>query len=244
VEQLEQAVLITGAGQRVGLHLAQQFLGQGEFPVLITYRKPRPEIDALIAQGARAFQVDFNDSEQVQGFIEQLKAEVKSLRALIHNASIWITDQQIAEQADLYQQLFNVHVRAPYQLTLGLQVLLANCAGGSDVISFSDASVQLNRSEYIAYLSSKAALQTQMRVFASKLAPAIKVNDIAPGLLMFHAHDSEEERQSRLSRQALPFEPGPQVIWQSVQYLMNNPYVTGISLPVDGGVRLGQAERQ
>lgn len=237
--QIEKAVLITGAGQRVGLYLAQQFLDEGRYPVLITYRKPRPEIDQLVAQGAKAYQVDFCDSEQLQGFIEQIQEQVSSLRALIHNASIWVSDAQIAVQSELYQQLFSVHVQAPYRLTIGLQQLLQNCPG-SDVISLSDASAQLNRSEYIAYLSSKAALQTQMRVFASKLAPATKVNDIAPGLLMFHPHDTDEVREQRLARQLLPFEPGPEVIWQSVQYLMNNPYVTGVSLPVDGGVRLAQ----
>lgn len=238
--QLEQAILITGAGQRVGLHLAQQFLAQGKYPLLITYRTWRPAIDKLVAQGARAYQVDFNDSLQLEGFIERIINEVQSLRAVIHNASVWFSDQQVADNPERYKQLFAVHVQAPYRLTLGLQQLLANCSETSDVISFSDASAQLNRSEYVAYLSSKAALQNQMRTFAGRLAPATKVNDIAPGLLMFHAHDNEDVRENRLARQLLPIEPGPDVIWQSVQYLMNNPYVTGVSLPVDGGVRLSQ----
>ncbi|BBP44973.1 short-chain dehydrogenase [Thiosulfatimonas sediminis] len=234
--QFQQAVLITGAGQRVGLHLAQAFLAQGKYPVLITYRKPRAEINDLVAKGAKAYQVDFNDATQLQQFIDQVQQDVVSLRALIHNASIWVTDAQIAADPTLYDALFAVHVKAPYQLTMGLQSLLFKCEGGSDVIGFSDASAQLNRSDYIAYLSSKAALQNQLRQFAAKLAPHCKVNDIAPGLLMFHAEDTAAMRAKRLARQLLPFEPGPEVIWQSVQFLMNNAYVTGVSLPVDGGV--------
>lgn len=237
--KIEQAVLITGAGQRVGFHLAEQFLAQGEYPVLITYRKSRPEIDLLVERGAIAYQVDFCDQGQFQAWLENLLAEVDSLRAIIHNASIWVTDAQIAERPELYDQLFKVHVEAPYRINMALSDLLENGSSGlRDIISLSDANCDLNRSDYIAYLSSKAALQNQMRVFASKFAPQIKVNDIAPGLLMFHPHDSEAYKQQRLQNQLLPIEPGPEVIWHTVQYLMNNPYTTGISMPVDGGVRL------
>ncbi|QKI90357.1 dihydromonapterin reductase [Thiomicrorhabdus xiamenensis] len=236
---MEQAVLITGAGQRVGFYLAEQFLTQGRYPVVITYRKPRPEIDRLVERGAIVYQVDFCDQEQFQSWLENLRDDIESLRAIIHNASIWVTDAQIAERPELYDQLFKVHVETPYRINMALSGLLKNTASGlKDIISLSDANCDLNRSDYIAYLSSKAALQNQMRVFASKFAPQIKVNDIAPGLLMFHADDSESYKQQRLQNQLLPIEPGPEVIWQSVQYLMNNPYITGASMPVDGGVRL------
>ncbi|MBO1923180.1 dihydromonapterin reductase [Thiomicrorhabdus sp. 6S3-12] len=236
---IEQAVLITGAGQRVGFHLAEQFLAQGRYPVLITYRKPRPEIDQLVERGAIAYQVDFCDQESFRDWLENLRDEIGSLRAIIHNASIWVTDAQIAERSELYDQLFKVHVEAPYRINMTLSGLLENAASGlKDIISLSDANCELNRSDYIAYLSSKAALQNQMRVFASKFAPQIKVNDIAPGLLMFHPDDSESYKQQRLQNQLIPIEPGPEVIWHTVQYLMHNPYITGVSIPVDGGVRL------
>ncbi|MBN2647967.1 MAG: dihydromonapterin reductase [Thiotrichales bacterium] len=237
-QEYKDAVLITGASQRVGLYLARQFLAQARYPLIVTYRTWRPEIADLQARGALAIPVDFNQPQAVKNLIETLQQQVISLRALIHNASIWVTDAQIAAQPDLYAQLFAVHVQAPYQLNFALAPLLQKTTQGvADIISLSDANCDLNRQEYIAYLSSKAALQHQMRVFASKLAPQIKVNDIAPGLLLFHAHDSAEFRAQRLAKQLLPLEPGAEVIWQAVNFLMDNPYMTGVSVPVDGGVR-------
>jgi len=239
MKKLQNAVLITGAGQRVGLHLAKQFLKEHKYPLIITYRQHRPEIEWLRCQGVRCEQVDFDNEQQFSQWLDDFSSSVGSLRAIIHNASIWVSDREIEEFPQLKKQLWNIHVDVPYQINHAFYPLLRNGSKGMrDIISLSDAHCERQKGEYIAYLASKSALQQQMRQFASKFAPDIKVNDIAPGLLMFHAHDSQAYREQRLAAQLLPIEPGPEVIWQAVSYLMNSPYTTGVSLPVDGGVRL------
>lgn len=131
-----------------------------------------------------------------------------------------------------------LHQTAPWKLNQRFAPLLQVGSETADIISLTDSSVQMGYADYSAYLSTKAGLQNMTKSFAKQLAPKVKVNDIAPGLLMFHSTDSEEYRQSRLSRQLLPIEPGAEVIWQAVEFLMNNPYTTGVSLFVDGGVVL------
>jgi len=233
---LQEAILITGAGQRIGLFLAKQFLEQGQYPVVFTYRTRHAAVSELESMGALGFQVDFTQPETVSTFLNELKEKVGSLRALIHNASIWANDAMVDETPDLYSTMFQLHVEVPYRLNITLRPLLeASKSPMKDIISLSDSSAGQAHGDYSAYLASKAALQSLSRSFAQKFAPRIKVNDIAPGLIIFNEHDSETYKQQRLQRSLLGIEPGAQVIWQAVQYLLNSAYTTGVSLPVDGG---------
>jgi dihydromonapterin reductase / dihydrofolate reductase len=67
------------------------------------------------------------------------------------------------------------------------------------------------------------------------LAPEIKVNSIAPALIMFNEGDSQAFKQQILSRSGFGVEPGPEVVYQAIRYLMDNPYVTGTCLDLNGG---------
>lgn len=230
--KLQNAVFITGAGQRIGYHLARQFLQQAEFPVVFTYRTLRPQVEELMALGAIGFQADFTQPEALPALVKAIENQVESLRAVIHNASLWQADAGLEQ----IESLFQIHVEAPYYLNNALEPLLkASNSSLKDIISLSDCSVNRVSGEHIAYLSSKAALQTMSKGFAKKFAPEIKVNDIAPALIMFNAGDSEEYKQKRLAQSVLGLEPGPEVVWQAVQYLMNSAYTTGTILPLEGG---------
>ncbi len=87
----------------------------------------------------------------------------------------------------------------------------------------------------VAYCASKAGLENMTLSFAAQFAPRIKVNTIAPALVMFHPDDDAAYRQKTLAKSVLGIEPGPQVIYQSLRYLLDNPYVTGTCLCVNGG---------
>ncbi len=63
----------------------------------------------------------------------------------------------------------------------------------------------------------------------------IKVNSIAPALLMFNPDDDAAYRAKTLAKSAMGIEPGAEVIYQSLRYLLDNPYVTGTTLTVNGG---------
>ncbi|BCN94152.1 dihydromonapterin reductase [Thiomicrorhabdus immobilis] len=238
-KRLENAVLITGGGQRIGAYLVRQFLSQTDFPVVFTYRTPRSEVEELIALGAIAIPVDFSDSKNLPGLVEEVKTHVKSLRALIHNASVWLSDAQAPALSAEYADLFKVHVEVPSYLNEHLHpLLLASSSRHKDIISLSDYSVSRVADSHIAYLASKAALQTLSQGFAKKFAPDIKVNDIAPALIQFNKGDSDVYKQKRLAQAALPIEPGAIVVWQAVEYLMNSSYTTGTILQLDGGRHL------
>lgn len=99
---IENAILITGASRRVGLFLAESFLKQADYSVVVTYRTQSPEIQGLQELGALTFEVDLTNEIALSGFIKKLYSQVKSLRLLVHNASIWADDQQVAENPNLF----------------------------------------------------------------------------------------------------------------------------------------------
>src|SRR3546814_3848266 len=99
----------------------------------------------------------------------------------------------------------------------------------------SDWSSDVCSSDLIAYCATKAGLESLTLSFAAKYAPHIKVNAIAPALLLFNPEDDAAYRTKALAKSALGIEPGSEVIYQSLRYLLNNPYVTGPTLTVNGG---------
>jgi len=84
-------ILITGAGQRIGLHCAQQLLADG-YPVIFSYRSEKPGVQTLRDLGATALFADFSTEAGILDFIERLKNHTPSLRAIVNNATAWLAE--------------------------------------------------------------------------------------------------------------------------------------------------------
>jgi len=239
-EQTQAPILITGGGRRLGRHAAETLVGSGQ-PVIITYRTERPELDSLRAKGIVTLQADFSDQTGILDFIERLKAETSSLRAVIHNASDWLPDQKGVDNASLmqsaegFQHLFSVHMLAPFLINQACESLLLAHHGSRDIIHLTDAVVRKGSKKHGAYVATKAGLESLTQSFAARFAPDIKVNAIAPALIMFQPGDDAEYREKALKKSALQIEPGAEVITQTIRYVLENAYLTGVILPVEGG---------
>ena len=225
-------ILITGAAQRVGLHCARRLLEDGH-PVIATYRTERPGVQTLRDLGAAVLFADFSSETGILAFIEQLKQHTDRLRAIVHNASAWLAEDPGSE-ATAFNAMFGVHMLAPYLINLhGAELLLRSTP--ADIVHISDDVTRKGSARHIAYCATKAGLDSLTLSFAAKFAPAIKVNGIAPALLLFNPEDDAAYRAKALAKSALGIEPGSEVIYQSLRYLLDNPYVTGTTLTVNGG---------
>ncbi|ADO48492.1 dihydromonapterin reductase [[Enterobacter] lignolyticus] len=228
-------VLITGGGRRIGLALAHHFLNQRQ-PVIVSYRTRYDTIDTLEAAGALCLKADFATTDGVLAFAESVKARTDGLRAILHNASDWKAEKPGAPLADVMQQMLQIHVQTPYLLNHALEPLLRGHGhAGSDIIHFTDYVVERGSDKHIAYAASKAALDNMTRSFARKLAPEVKVNAIAPSLILFNDSDDAEYRQQALNKSLMKIAPGEKEIIDLVDYLLTSCYVTGRSFGVDGG---------
>jgi len=228
-------ILITGASQRIGLHCAERLLDDG-YPVIISYRRERDSVARLRARGAQVVQADFSDEAGIHAFITAIRQLTGSLRAIVHNASQWRADT-LGQEADAFRQLFQIHMLAPYLINLRCADLL-RYGGAADIVHIGDDVTRKGSKKHIAYAASKAGLDSLTLSFAASLAPQIKVNGIAPALIQFNPDDDEDYRRKALAKSALGIEPGAEVIYQSLRYLLDNPYVTGTTLTVNGGRHL------
>ena len=231
----QRPILITGAGRRIGLALARHFLNQQQ-PLIVSYRTRYASIDALEDAGALCIAADFSTPAGIEAFAAQVKERTDGLRAVVHNASAWIPEKPGAALADVMQQMMQIHVTAPYLLNHILEPLLRGHGhAASDIIHFTDYVVECGSDKHIAYAASKAALDNMTRSFARKLAPEVKVNAIAPALIIFNESDDAEYRQKALNKSLMKIAPGEKEIIDAVEYLLGSRYVTGRSLGVDGG---------
>ncbi|MEE4292856.1 MAG: dihydromonapterin reductase [Xanthomonadales bacterium] len=232
------AVLITGVARRVGLHLANTFLERG-VPVIGTYRSERPSLDELSGRGAELHHCDFYDEPQVDLLCREIQNRHSGLRAVIHNASDWISEEGGLPPEDVMRRMMQVHVTAPYLINLRLEDLLLNSgADHADIIHVGDYVSSRGSSKHIAYAASKAAQDNLTFSFSARLAPKVKVNSIAPALVAFNEGDDEAYREKARSKSLMRREGGMEEFQRAVDYLMESEYITGRILPLDGGRHL------
>ncbi|KGK00578.1 dihydromonapterin reductase [Thalassotalea sp. ND16A] len=238
---LNNAILITGAGKRLGFALAQA-LHSCDTPVVISYRTDHPQIQQLRELGVHCIQADFADDDGIQAFSQKVSEQYQSLKAIIHNASDWVAETAEIAASEVMAKMLQVHVQAPYQLNLALQPLLLNYQqrtnSAADIVHLTDYIVEKGSKKHIAYAASKAALANLTLSFSTLLAPKVKVNSIAPSLLMFNDDDDDNYQQKALKKSLMQIAPGAFEGVQAVQYLLNSRYITGTTIHLDGGRHL------
>ena len=236
-------ILITGGAQRLGLAMALD-LHDIYAPVVITYRRERPALDNLRDRGIETLQADFRDADSILAFTEELRRRYTSLRAIIHNASDWMGEGGEYDDAVVLEKMMTIHVTAPYLLNRECAPMLLRHAdkdGHADIIHMSDYVAETGSRKHFAYAASKAALNNLTLSFASSLAPKVKVNGIAPSMLMFNADDDDDYRARARRKSLLEVAPGAGEAVSTVRYLLDSRYLTGKTLGLDGGRPLARA---
>jgi len=237
---MQDAILITGAGRRVGHALALHLRAQGH-TVIGHYHHDNPDLVSLRQAGVTLIQADFTDEHSVRALVREIQANTTSLRAIVHNASAFAltaaSTKDALAQADLFYQ---VHVRSPYLISRELTPLLQACtAPHADIVHITDIYADKPNPLFDVYCASKAAAQNLALSFAKSLAPKVKVNVIQPGPILFKDWHSEAMKEQVLRETLLGVEGGSEPICLAVSALLANPYQTGAVIAVDGGRRLG-----
>lgn len=240
---LQNSILITGAGTRIGAYLAKGLAKDG-WHVAVHYNRSKLAAQALIKEikdaGGEAVLVQGNlvVPQDVETLIDRAsKALEAPLTALINNASTYRPDVSEDFTRATYDYHMDVNVRAALTLT---QAFAAQCPSGAQacVINMIDQRVLKPNPLYFTYSLSKAALYWATKTLAQSLAPTIRVNGIGPGPTYQNMQQSPDAFEAECALTLLENGSPPESILQAARYLLSAQSVTGQMIAVDGGQHL------
>ncbi|MCF6239972.1 MAG: SDR family oxidoreductase [Bacteroidales bacterium] len=237
---MEKGVLITGASDRIGKSLAI-FFAKKHYKVAIHYAKSlekaqitQNELIKIHGVQCELFQADFDNENEVHELIDRVNAKF-SINCLINNASDFYENSFSDAGTAHLRHFFDVNFKAPYILSKKFSQLAGNDAL---IINILDTNIRKNKTKYFDYLLSKKFLEVFTVQLAVELAPEIRVNGIAPGIIL--PPPGKDKEYIRRIAQNIPAKQAGNIenIIMAVDYLINNQFVTGEILFVDGGEHL------
>lgn len=232
-------ILITGAGRRVGLHLAERLLDDGA-AVIAHYHSETEGVARLRERGAVVLPGALDTADGALALAAAVREATPRLRAVVHNASAFAGSADDTQAAvDQFQRFFAIHMQAPWLLNTELAApLRASRAQPADIVHITDIFAERPNPAFDLYCSTKAGLESLSLSFAQRYAPEIKVNCIRPGPILFQPTHGEDTRAAILAETPLGREGGAEPIYLALRALLDNDYITGAALPVDGGRHL------
>jgi pteridine reductase len=222
-------------------------LGERGDAVVVHYHTSAAEAEATVAafraQGRQAIAVAANlaDEQQVRSLLERTLEEFGRIDALVHCAAVW--------RKRRLEEVTAAEVRAEWEANTLSTFLCCQQAGlamvrqptGGSIVTFGDWAIERPYLDHAAYFSSKGAIPTMTRTFAVELAsrnPRVRVNCILPGPVMLPPSLSEAERDEAIRGTLVKREGRPENVVQAVLQFIDNDFITGACLSVDGGRRI------
>jgi hypothetical protein len=232
-----RTALVTGGAKRLGRAIAEALASEGA-DIVVHYRTSEDEAheaeDHLQCMGVQAWtvQADLADAEQAQtlmGRSSELAGRAPDI--LVNSASIFTPSGVLDFDADELDRQFAVNTLAPLYLSRSF----AESTSEGQIVNMLDARMLEFDEEHAAYHLSKRALFTLTRMLALELAPDIRVNGIAPGLILPPPGEDEAYLEALAHTVPLNRHGSADDIVRAVMFLVHSPFVTGQVIYVDGG---------
>ncbi|HDR9080448.1 TPA: SDR family oxidoreductase [Burkholderia vietnamiensis] len=237
--------LVTGSTSGIGAAIARRLAADGHAVILHS----RSSVDAGRAMarelGGTYVQADLADDAERVRLIRDALAVHGRLDVLVNNAGVSRViahDDLAAATPDVWREMHEINVIAPFRLVALAQPALLDAASrgrAGCVVNVSSHAGVRPKGASIPYAAAKAALNHTTRLLARTLAPAIRVNAVAPGLVDTPLTADWTDAQ-RLWREHAPMRraASPDDIAQTVAMLVASDYMTGEIVMLDGGLNL------
>jgi pteridine reductase len=236
-----KVALVTGAARRVGAAIARRLHAAGA-SILIHYRgaeaeaaRLEKELNALRAGSAIKVRGDLLAPIAPQALVGAALQRFARLDFLVNNASAFYPTRLGEIEPGHWEELMGSNLRAPLFLAQAAAPQLA-LAGGA-IVNIADIHAERPLKGYVVYSVAKAGLVALTRALALELAPAVRVNAVAPGTIAWPEGGQFEdgERARIVASTPLARTGTPEDVAQAVHFLCAAPFVTGQVLAVDGG---------
>lgn len=236
--------LVTGSAHRLGKAFAMSLARMG-YDLLLHYhsaehhaQQTKSEIESLGVK-VHLFKADLTQPDQIQSLFSNLDSHLSlnnyHLLLLVNSAAVMPVGNPRELELKDWDSALDLNLRAPFLLA---QEAAKRMTSGGLIVNITDIGAQKAWSRYPSYTVSKSALESLTKLLARALAPDIRVNAIAPGLVL--PSDIVTPGQWDKLVEKLPLKRAATLdeITSALEFLIKNEYITGQTIVVDGGYSL------
>jgi pteridine reductase len=241
---MRKVALVTGAGKRrVGWHVVQALAERG-YSLVVHYHRAADDaaktVGELTTRGLEAVAVgaDLADEGAVQQMVASCLKQFGRLDVLVNTAAIWEAKPLEDITADDVRRHFETNALGTFLCCQLAGLAMTTQTEGGSIINLGDWAEARPYLNYAAYFCSKGAISTLTRTFAIELAarnPRVRVNCVLPGPVMLPPDLPMAEREASIAGTLAKREGSPTNVALAVLHFIDNDFVTGACLPVDGG---------
>jgi pteridine reductase len=240
----KKAALVTGSGKRrVGRSVAEALARRG-YNIVVHYRSSKEEAAEAVADfvalgvEAEALSADLSDEAAVKELFRGAVERLGRLDALVNCAASWKANKLEDVTADDVRRHFEANVLGTFLCGREAGLIMTRQPEGGCIVNVGDWAEARPYLNYAAYFATKGAIPTLTRCLAVELGsrnPRVRVNCVLPGPVMLPPDLPEEERRQAIDATLVKREGSPENVAQAVLALIDNDFITGAALPVDGG---------
>lgn len=236
-----KVALITGGGRRIGAEICRM-LHQDGMNLVIHYRNSeedahalQEELHAIRPESVVLVQGDIISIPKLQNLVFATTEAFGRLDVLINSASTFYPTPIGETDEAQWDDLMGTNLKAPFFLSQAAAPHLKASKGC--IVNLTDIHGERTLKNHPVYTAAKAGLISLTKALARELAPEVRVNAIAPGVILWPENDLDEMAKQRIVSRIPLKKPGsPEHIASTVRFLIRNAdYITGQIIAVDGG---------
>jgi pteridine reductase len=237
---MAELALITGGARRLGKVFALSLARQG-YTIALHYHSVENEVqqtaDEICELGVPVYpiQADLADIANISSLFSTIDSIPHTLKVLVNSAAFMPGGNVSALSLEDWDMSLDLNLRAPFFLA---QEAAKRMTDGGLIVNITDVGAQKAWSRYPSYTVSKAALESLTKILARAFAPTIRVNAIAPGLVLQSDIVTPEEWERLVDRVPLKRPARTEELASALEFLLRNEYITGQTIVVDGGYSL------
>ena len=242
-EGTHRVALVTGSARRIGAAIAEGLARSGFAVIIHGSARSGEEAQALAAHLSRdgapvaCVCADLADIEATRDLVGEAARCFGPIDVLVNNASIFVPDTIGELEAEAFDRIAAINLRAPLILSRAFAEQ-AVATHDPSIVNVLDQRVFAPNPLYLSYSLSKAGLASATTILAQALAPDVRVNAVAPGPVLPNAQDGDARFRAEVAQVPLGRPVSPAAIADAVRYLVTARNVTGQVIAVDSGQRL------
>lgn len=238
-----KVILVTGGAKRVGAAICRRLHAAGA-NIALHYRSSntdalalRDELNTQRADSVLCVKADLLDLHDLPALVNDTVKHFGQLDGVVNNASSFFPTPLVEIDEAQWVDLIGTNLKAPLFLAKAAAAELRKHKGA--IVNIVDIHAERPMHGHLVYSVAKAGLVALTKGLAQELAPQVRVNAVAPGVIIWPEQgewDSPERRQQIVEHTLLKREGDPDDIAKAVLFLLSNaPYITGQVIAVDGG---------